>query len=228
MVTTRQIMDSLQEMFKGLKEGEENVAHFKRFQKGSSSEIKYAPSSSRKLVPLSGLKRVRLCSRHRVHSSKEQCSKTPQEVEDMRRIPYALDHWTVVKIILKYLRRTEDYMSVYRAKDLILTRYTNLDFQTNKDSRKFTSGSVFTMNRRAMVWRSINQGCIADSTIEVEYVVACEAAKEAIWLKNKKQEIFQRGDVIDTKIALEHNIVDPFTKTPTAKVFEGHLESLGL
>ncbi|KAA0060816.1 gag/pol protein [Cucumis melo var. makuwa] len=222
MVTTRQIMDSLQEMFKGLKEGEANVAHFKRFQKGSSSEIKYAPSSSRKLVPLSGLKRVRLCSRHRVHSSKEQCSKTPQEVEDMRRIPYASGVGSII------------------AKDLILTRYTNLDFQTDKDSRKFTSGSVFTMNRRAMVWRSINQGCITDSTIEAEYVVACEAAKEAIWLKNKKQEkhierkyhpiqeIVQRGDVIDTKIALEHNIVDPFTKTPTAKVFEGHLESLGL
>ncbi|TYK19351.1 retrovirus-related pol polyprotein from transposon tnt 1-94 [Cucumis melo var. makuwa] len=42
------------------------------------------------------------------------------------------------------------------------------------------------------------------------------------------QEIVQRGDVIVTKIASEHNIVDPFTKTLTAKVFEGHLESLGL
>ena len=30
------------------------------------------------------------------------------------------DHWTVVKIILKYLRRTRDYMLVYGAKDLIL------------------------------------------------------------------------------------------------------------
>ncbi|KAA0036714.1 retrovirus-related pol polyprotein from transposon tnt 1-94 [Cucumis melo var. makuwa] len=42
------------------------------------------------------------------------------------------------------------------------------------------------------------------------------------------QEIVQRGDVIVTEIASEHNIADPFTKTLTAKVFEGHLESLGL
>ncbi|TYK05486.1 retrovirus-related pol polyprotein from transposon tnt 1-94 [Cucumis melo var. makuwa] len=42
------------------------------------------------------------------------------------------------------------------------------------------------------------------------------------------REIVQRGDVIVTKITLKHNIVDPFTKTLTAKVFEGHLESLGL
>ncbi|KAL4018316.1 hypothetical protein IC575_021907 [Cucumis melo] len=150
--------------------------------------------------------------RHGVHLSKEQCPKTPQEVEDMRRIPYAsavgslmyamlctrpdicyvvgivsryqsnpgLDHWTTIKIILKYLRRTRDYMLMYGAKDLILTGYTDSDFQTDKDSRKSTSGSVFTLNGGAVVWRSIKQGCIADSIMEAEYVAACEAAKEAV------------------------------------------------
>ncbi|TYK02155.1 gag/pol protein [Cucumis melo var. makuwa] len=34
-----------------------------------------------------------------------------------------------------------------------------------------------------VVWRSIKQGCIADSTMEAEYVAACEAAKEAVWLR---------------------------------------------
>ncbi|KAA0062100.1 retrovirus-related pol polyprotein from transposon tnt 1-94 [Cucumis melo var. makuwa] len=107
--------------------------------------------------------------------------------------------------------------------------------------------------------------------MEAEYVAACEAAKEAVWLRkflhdlevvsnmnllitlycdnsgavaNSKEprshkrgkhierkyhlirEIVQRGDVIVTKIASEHNIADPFTKTLMAKVFEGHLESL--
>ena len=36
---------------------------------------------------------------------------------------------------------------------------------------------------QAITWRSVKQSCIADSTIEVEYVVACEVAKEAVWLK---------------------------------------------
>ncbi|KAL0539315.1 hypothetical protein IC582_023520 [Cucumis melo] len=57
-----------------------------------------------------------------------------------------LDHWTVVKIILKYLKRMRDYMLVYEVEDLILTGYTNYDFQTDKDSRKSTSGSVFILN----------------------------------------------------------------------------------
>ncbi|KAA0060241.1 gag/pol protein [Cucumis melo var. makuwa] len=109
--------------------------------------------------------------RNGVHLFKKKCPKKPQEVEDMRRIPYAsvvdslmyvkfctkpyiyyavgivsryqsnseLDQWTTVKILLKYLRSTRDYMLVYEAKDLIITGYTDSDFQTNKDSRKSTS-----------------------------------------------------------------------------------------
>ena len=164
-------------------------------------------------------------------------------------------------------------MLVYGAKNLILTGYTDSDFQTDKDSRKSTSGSVFTLCGGAIVWRSIKQGCVTDSTMEAEYVAACEAAKEAMWLKkflnnlkvvpnmdkpitlycdnsgavaNSKEprsykrgkhierkyhlirEIVQRGDVTITKIASVDNCVDPFTKALQARVFEGHLESLGL
>ncbi|KAA0035827.1 gag/pol protein [Cucumis melo var. makuwa] len=50
-------------------------------------------------------------------------------------------------------------------------------------ARKSTSGSIFTLNGRVVVWRNIKQSCIADSTMEAEYVAACEAAKEAVWLK---------------------------------------------
>ena len=42
---------------------------------------------------------------------------------------------------------------------------------------------MFTLGGGAISWRSVKQSCIADSTIEAEYVTACEAAKEAVWLK---------------------------------------------
>ncbi|KAA0038357.1 gag/pol protein [Cucumis melo var. makuwa] len=74
-------------------------------------------------------------------------------------------------------------MLVYGSKDLVLTGYSDFDFQTDKDARKSTSGSFFTLNGGAVVWRSIKQFCITDSTMKAEYVVACEAAKEAVWLK---------------------------------------------
>ena len=42
------------------------------------------------------------------------------------------------------------------------------------------------------------------------------------------REIVQRGDVTVTKITSAKNLADPFTKTLSAKVFDGHLDGLGL
>ena len=155
-------------------------------------------------------------TRHGISLSKKQCPQTPQEEEDMRRIPYASavgslmyamlctrpdicyavgvvsrfqsnpgpEHWIAIKHVLKYLRRTRDYMLVYSGGDLSMLGYTDSDFQGDKDSRKSTSGSVFTLGGGAVVWRSIKQSSIADSTMEAEYIAASEAAKEAVWLKN--------------------------------------------
>ena len=43
---------------------------------------------------------------------------------------------------------------------------------------------MFTFGGGAISWRSVKQSSIADSTMEAEYIIASEAAKEAIWLKN--------------------------------------------
>ncbi|KAA0026005.1 gag/pol protein [Cucumis melo var. makuwa] len=90
--------------------------------------------------------------RHGVHLSKEQCPKTPQEVEDMRRIPYA----SAVGSLMYVMLYTRAYICY--AGEIVSSVHPEL-------------GSL---------WRSIKQGCIADSTMEAEYVAACEAAKEAV------------------------------------------------
>ena len=41
---------------------------------------------------------------------------------------------------------------------------------------------MFTLGGGTVIWRSIKQSCIADSTMEAKYVAACDAVKEAIWL----------------------------------------------
>ena len=164
-------------------------------------------------------------------------------------------------------------MLVFSGIDLKMTGYTDSDFQADRDSRRSTSGSVFTLNGGSVVWRSIKQSCIADSTMEAEYVAACEAAKEAVWLRkflidlevvsdaaqpmtlycdnsgavaNSKEprshkrskhierryhlirEIVARGDVEVKQISTHDNIADPFTKTLSIRVFEKHLEGLGI
>ena len=71
-------------------------------------------------------------------------------------------------------------MLVYSGGDLNPTGYTDSDFQSERDSHKLTSGSVFILGGGALVWKSIKQTSISDSAIEAEYVAACEAAKEAL------------------------------------------------
>ena len=89
-------------------------------------------------------------------------------------------HWQAVKHILKYLWRTRDYMLVYRSEDLIPIGYIDSDFQSDLDFKKSTSSYVFTLGGGAISWKSVKQSCIADFTVEAEYVAAGEAAKEAI------------------------------------------------
>ena len=74
-------------------------------------------------------------------------------------------------------------MLVYHSEDSIPIGYTNSNFQLDLDFRKSTSGYVFTLGGGAMSWSCVKQSCIADSTMEAEYVAVCEAAKEAVWLK---------------------------------------------
>ena len=94
------------------------------------------------------------------------------------------EHWTTVKHIFKNLWRTRDYILIYQDESLEPVGYTDSDFQSNIDSRKSTSGYVFTFGGRAISWRSVKQSSIADSTMEAEYIAASEAAKVTVWPKN--------------------------------------------
>ncbi|KAJ9546873.1 hypothetical protein OSB04_019416 [Centaurea solstitialis] len=94
------------------------------------------------------------------------------------------DHWTAVKNILKYLRRTKEMFLVYGgAEELSVKGYTDASFQTDRDDSCSQSGFVFLLNGGAISWRSSKQSTVADSTTEAEYIAVNEAAKEAVWMK---------------------------------------------
>jgi hypothetical protein len=60
-------------------------------------------------------------------------------------------HWTLVKNILKYLRRTKDVFLVYGGeKELIVNGYTDASFQTDTDDSQSQLGFVLTINSGAV------------------------------------------------------------------------------
>ena len=48
---------------------------------------------------------------------------------------------------------------------------------------------MFSLGGGAIIWKSIKQICVVESTMEVEYVVACEATKEVVWLHEFLKEL---------------------------------------
>ena len=99
-------------------------------------------------------------------------------------------HWTAVKNILKYLRRTREYCLTYGGdEELVVRAYTDASFQTDQDDQKSQSGYVFCLNGGAVSWKSSKQDTTADSTAESEYIAAAEAAKEAVWIKSFMMEL---------------------------------------
>ncbi|KAK1647028.1 hypothetical protein QYE76_064833, partial [Lolium multiflorum] len=94
-----------------------------------------------------------------------------------------IEHWTAVKNILKYLKRTKDMFLCYGGdQELVVTSYTDASWNTDPDDSKSQSGYVFILNGAAVSWASSKQCTVAKSSTESEYIAA-EASSEAVWMK---------------------------------------------
>ena len=75
-----------------------------------------------------------------------------------------VDHWTTVKNILKYLKRTNDMFLVYGGdKELVVNGYVDSSFDTDPDDSKSQTGYVFLLNGGAVSWCSSKQSVVAGS-----------------------------------------------------------------
>ncbi|GJZ23757.1 hypothetical protein Tco_0561216 [Tanacetum coccineum] len=124
--------------------------------------------------------------------SKSQGASTPAENSAciISHTPQLLDqlcelHWTIVKNILKYLRNTKDMFLVYGGdtkQELRVSCYTDAGYLTDADNLKSQTGYVFVLNGGAVDWKSTKQSIFATSSIDVEYIAAFDASKEAVWI----------------------------------------------
>ncbi|CAH9062481.1 unnamed protein product [Cuscuta epithymum] len=99
------------------------------------------------------------------------------------------EHWEAVKWILRYLKGTTKLSLCYGGADPVLEGYTDADMAGDTDSRKSTSGYIYTFAGGTVSWQSRLQKCVALSTTEAEYIAAAEAGKEMLWLKRFLQEL---------------------------------------
>ena len=100
------------------------------------------------------------------------------------------DHWVAAKKVMRYLKRTKDYMLIYKhVQDLQLVGYSDSDFAGCQDEKKSTTGYIFKLAGGAVSWKSEKQKLIASSTMQAEFVACFSATTQAIWLRNLIKEL---------------------------------------
>ena len=94
--------------------------------------------------------------------------------------PY-VEHFNVVKQILRYVARTKDLDLKYdKLPSFILLIFLDSDYGGDRDDRKSTSTYVFSFFLGAISWASKKQPTTALSTTEPEYHAMLLIAQEAI------------------------------------------------
>jgi hypothetical protein len=100
------------------------------------------------------------------------------QVEPRRVHPVATKH------VMRYLKGTLDYGLSYDGDhDFTLSGYTDADWAGSVADKKSTSECCFSLGSAMISWKSRKQSSISLGTAEAEYIVACSASCEAIWLR---------------------------------------------
>lgn len=90
------------------------------------------------------------------------------------------EHESVVKRILRYIKRTSGVALCFEGSKFIVTGYVDSDFVGDHDKRESTSDYVFTLVKGTMSW-------LSESTIEVKCMAT--TCKEAIWIQRLLEKL---------------------------------------
>jgi len=93
-------------------------------------------------------------------------------------------YWNMVKSIIRYVKRTADVGLFCKSNvNLCLSVYSNSDY-AYLETRRSTSSHV-----SLMAWQAQRQPIVTFSSTEAEYVAACKAVKNLVWIIKLIREI---------------------------------------
>jgi hypothetical protein len=100
-------------------------------------------------------------------------------------------HLIAEKHVLRYLKGTVDYGLRYVSdREIRLQGYADSDWAGSVADRKSTSGCCFSLGSTMISWLNRKQTSVALSTTEAEYIAACSASSEVVWLRKLLAGLF--------------------------------------
>jgi hypothetical protein len=135
-------------------------------------------------------------------------------------------HMDTVDRIFAYLKNDPGKGIVYSGKHgLQLRGFVDSDFAGCEDSRKSTTGWVFTLAGGPVSWSSQRQKKVATSTMDAEYIAGAEAAKEAVWIRNFINDLRIPGVHVDTVPPyIDNNSALKLTRNPEFHSRSKHID----
>ena len=127
-------------------------------------------------------------------------------------------HAAAAHRVLRYLRGTHDRGLTFSSKTtqnvpLSLQAFCDSDWAQCPDSRRSTTGIVFTFAGGPIHWVSSKQATVAHSSAKAEYIAAAHAARDLTWLTQLAR-------------AWHIHLHDP-PQTPLARPYELRIDNKG-
>ncbi|XP_052126145.1 uncharacterized protein LOC113209233 [Frankliniella occidentalis] len=110
---------------------------------------------------------------------------------------YTEVHYALAMRVLRYLKHTKSMgLTYHRSQNptFCITGYADADFAGDETDYKSHSGYLFTLDGNLITWESKKQGLIALSSTESEYISVTEATREALYLNELIEEMFNCGE----------------------------------
>lgn len=137
-------------------------------------------------------------------------------------------HLLAAKRVMRYLRGTLDHGILFphqgsRSK-LKLLSYSDSDWCGDIMDRKSTMGYIFLLAGAPVSWCSRKQSVVALSTCEAEYISACFAACQGIWLSSLLEEL-RAGIGTQIDLLVDNKSAIDLAKNPVSHGRSKHIET---
>ena len=135
-------------------------------------------------------------------------------------------HMDAVNRIFAYLNSDRSKGISYSGKHgFNLQGFVDSDFAGCEDSRKSTTGWVFTLAGGPISWSSQRQKTVATSTLDAEYIASAEAAKEAVWIRGFINDLRIPGIYVKSvPLSIDSNSALKLTRNPEFHAKSKHID----
>ncbi|XP_019435314.1 PREDICTED: uncharacterized protein LOC109341799 [Lupinus angustifolius] len=137
-------------------------------------------------------------------------------------------HMVAAKRILRYLKGTSNYGVLFPNQnqkcESSFVGFSDSDWCGDKEDRRSTSGYVFTIFGAPVSWNSRKQDVVALSTCEAEYIAACNAICQGLWLIHLMTEL-RYGEFEDFELRVDNQSTINLAKNLVRHGRSKHIET---